>query len=292
MKVLCLFLVVSLTYADPRTTETPFGTVTLNIQYGEGNSHKTELDLYAPRIHHYPVVVFVHGGSFINGDRKEFPYNKVGESFQQNGIGCAVISYRLAADSAWPAQPRDVARALAWVKRQISKFDGDSTQVFVVGHSAGGHLAALVSTDAQYLHESGLNLRDIAGCVAIGTMMSDAGSLGMISPQEQVSIFATDWYFKIFGTKELFIHSLPCNHVTSAMPRTYLLLGDKELYDPPKLLTVEDFVYRARKVGAEATYAVLPDRTHMGVVEGMIRLNDPAMKLILSFIKGSLGTVG
>jgi acetyl esterase/lipase len=290
--------------ASPRLVSTNYGLVDADVSYS--SLHRNSLDLYIPHQldfsaivseqeelqpialdvprKRFPVILFVHGGSFVAGDRKEFPYAQIGEAFQRQGIICAVMSYRLMQDSVWPAQPRDVARAVRWLKENVSQYGGDPDRIYIVGHSAGGHLAALVSTDSTYLHEAGLSLKDIAGTVAMGAMMSDGGSLASITAAEEQRLFRTDWFFKIFGSKENFANSLPLRHVNPFMPKMLLILADSERFDPPKEASVQEFIASSYRVNASVQYFILNDRTHMGTVEHMADPSDPAVRTILSFI--------
>lgn len=272
----------SLGFAHPELTATPFGLIESDISYSF--SEKNSLDLYVPIKQNFPVVLFIHGGSFVAGDRKDFPYAQIGESFQKLGIGCAVMSYRLLQDSVWPAQPRDVAKAIRWLKDHIAEYGGDSTNIFVVGHSAGGQLAALVCTDSMYIQEVGLTLADITGCVSMGAMMSDAGSIQSLTPTEEQRLFRNDWFFKIFGSKQNFINSLPIRHVNASMPKMLLLLADGELYNPPKHQTILDFVEASKKQNASVQYGILANRSHMGTVEQMVNITDPTLQKIASFV--------
>lgn len=300
--VVSFLLFVSSAFAvSPRLIATPFGLVDADVPYAA--LQRNSMDLYIP--HPFdcsrilagedeqetahprpaaPVLLFIHGGSFVAGDRKEFPYAQIGEAFQREGFLCAVMSYRLLKDSVWPAQPRDVARAVRWLKENAAAYGGDPHRIYIVGHSAGGHLAALISTDSTYLNEEGLSFRDIAGTVSMGAMMSDAGSLASLTAREEEALFRTDWFFRIFGTKANFVNSLPIRHVNPAMPSLLLILADAERYDPPKERTILEFMTLARECGAPVQYRVLHDRTHMGTVEQMIAPEDPAIRLISSFI--------
>jgi acetyl esterase/lipase len=276
------FLASSFAFSAPPIYKTPFGTIETDVYYSSNPLHKNALDLYLPNTRNFATVVFIHGGSFVAGDRKE--YHRIGEAFQREGIACAVVSYRLMSDSLWPAQPRDVARAIDWVAEHIASRGGDPSRLFVVGHSAGGHLAALVCSDPRYLHEYGMDLNEVSGCVAIGSMMSDGGSLDELSSGEQLRIFRTDPYFKIFGSTEQFANALPIKHVNSKMPPFLLLLGDQELYDPPKLESVREFVAECRDKRVQAQYKIIENRSHMGVIEQMVNADDPAFQSVVEFI--------
>ncbi len=279
-----LFFIIfcSVCFSLPKLTVNRYGIIESDISYS--SYQKNSLDLYVPDTENYPVILFIHGGSFVAGDRKDFPYAQIGESFQKRGIGCAVMSYRLLQDSVWPAQPRDVAKAVRWLKDNIVDFGGDPSKIFIIGHSAGGHLSALVCTDSTYLSEVGMNLSDIAGTVSLGAMMSDGGSIDHLDRGEQQDLFRNDWFFKIFGSREIFLNSFPIRHVNPSMPRMLVLLADGELYDPPKLKTVQEFIEASKKNKATVSCELLPDRTHMGTVEQMIRPDDIAIEKILRFI--------
>ena len=71
----------------------------LDIPYVPAGGHKQQLDLYVPEGQGFPTVLFVHGGSLTQGDRKDAPYPGIGQAFQQAGVACAVMSYRLAPEA-------------------------------------------------------------------------------------------------------------------------------------------------------------------------------------------------
>jgi hypothetical protein len=124
------------------------------------------LDLYLPKkARQFPTVVFVHGGGYQRGDRTEG--HNLGVVLANRNVAVASISYRLYPAARHPAQIEDVAAAFAWVKSHIARYGGDPSRVYVSGHSAGGHLAALLGTDATYLAAEGLRPQDVAGVLAI-----------------------------------------------------------------------------------------------------------------------------
>jgi acetyl esterase/lipase len=91
-----------------------------------------------------PVILYVHGGAWTVGDKREQGRPMLHELVSRGWIAVA-INYRLAPRDAWPAQIEDVTRALGWVKRSIREMGGDPQRVVVAGGSAGGHLAALLA---------------------------------------------------------------------------------------------------------------------------------------------------
>src|SRR5207247_1816478 len=137
--------------------------------YVEGEpaaADKHKLDLYLPRDKkNFPVLVFLHGGSWRTGDRSL--YRALGNRFARAGIGVAIPSYRLMPKNPHPAQIEDVAAAFAWVHDNIAQYGGDAARIYVTGHSAGGHLAALLALDEKYLQKFNLAPSAIRGVVAM-----------------------------------------------------------------------------------------------------------------------------
>ena len=108
------------------------------------------LDLYQPAAKGWPVMIFVHGGNWDSGDKDYRAggadvYANIGRFYAARGIGVAVINYRLQPAVAWPSQVDDVRAALAWVRGNIERHGGQSDRIFLMGHSAGAHLAALTA---------------------------------------------------------------------------------------------------------------------------------------------------
>jgi acetyl esterase/lipase len=136
--------------------------VTRNLAYG---SHARQvLDVYVPRsAREAPVVVFVHGGAFVRGDREVNAeiYANVLTWFARHGCVGVNVEYRLAPEAPWPEGGRDVADACAWVRESIGGYGGDPRRVCLVGHSAGGTHAATYAFDPAL----GLYGRDISALV-------------------------------------------------------------------------------------------------------------------------------
>lgn len=127
-----------------------------------------QLDLFLPEgRENYPVVVLIHGGVWMWGDKSSYGlYSSVGEFLAQQGIGVVLPNYRLSPAVKHPVHVQDVARAVAWTRRYITLFGGSPERLFVAGHSAGGHLAALLATDPTYLAAEGLSVADLQGVIA------------------------------------------------------------------------------------------------------------------------------
>ena len=109
---------------------------------------KHRLDLYLPATTAWPVIVFVHGGGWDSGDKDHRAggadvYANIGRFYAARGVGVAVINYRLQPRVTWPEQVEDVRSAFLWVRSSIETHGGRADQLFLMGHSAGAHLASL-----------------------------------------------------------------------------------------------------------------------------------------------------
>ena len=91
-----------------------------------------------------PVLVYIHGGAWVIGDKREQGLPMMHELVQRGWV-CVAINYRLSPKATWPDHIVDCKRALAWVRDHIAEYGGDPSFIAVSGGSAGGHLSALVA---------------------------------------------------------------------------------------------------------------------------------------------------
>ena len=106
-----------------------------------------------------PVVLYVHGGGWVKGDRKrvfDMPQWLTGR-----GYVFVAIDYRKIPQTTIDGQVQDVTRALQWVRRNIRRYDGDPNRVVLMGHSAGAHLSALVAAQGKAQGLRGIVSNDV-----------------------------------------------------------------------------------------------------------------------------------
>ena len=139
--------------------------VAKDLAYGPHARHV--LDVYAPRsAANAPVVVFAHGGAFIDGnkDRNSEIYANVGWYFARNGVVLVNTEYRLAPEFRYPAATEDVAAAVEWVRGNIERFGGNPRRIFVMGHSAGACHVGLYGYDLRF---GAVGPKQISGLIVV-----------------------------------------------------------------------------------------------------------------------------
>jgi triacylglycerol lipase len=142
--------------------------VTRDCAYGPDVRHR--LDVFAPPdkgATKRPVLIFVHGGGFVSGDksRPDTPYyDNIGQWAVAHGFIGVTMTYRLAPQHPWPAGAEDVGFAVEWVARNIAGHGGDPTDIFLMGQSAGAVHVANYLTDARFHRSAG---RALAGALLI-----------------------------------------------------------------------------------------------------------------------------
>jgi arylformamidase len=178
--------------------------ITRNIQYAvreNAGSNLTSLDIYAPKnAQKAPVMIMIHGGGWQIGDKQNRGLNDNKIPFcSENGFIYLSINYRLSPAVKHPAHIEDVAEAVSWVYENIGKYGGDPNKIFVMGHSAGAHLAALVATDERRLKKHGKGLSVIKGVILldgagydIPPQMKGLGFFGGVLREMYVNAFTMD----------------------------------------------------------------------------------------------------
>ena len=213
---------------------------------------RQHLDVYRPRRTTpggVPVIVFIHGGTWQRGSKEE--YRLVGDAVTRRGLVAVVISYRVYPSVIFPAWVDDAARAVRWVSDSIRAYGGDPKQLFVVGHSAGGHIAALLAVDAHYLRRVGLHPDAVSGYVSIAGPLDNVWT----DPVEQA----------LMGPREGWLATNPTQLVTARLNTPVLLLhGDvDETVAVAKSLS---FAARVRQYGGCARTIVYRKLGHAGIV--------------------------
>lgn len=229
---------------------------------------KQKLDLYLPKgKKDYPVLFFVHGGSWRVGDRRI--YAPLGQTFAKNGIGTVIISYRLSPKVQHPGHIEDVARAYAWTCRNIAKHGGRPDQVFACGHSAGGHLVALLGTDEQYLKSQKLAFANLKGVIPISGVYQLTPAKLFEGP---------------FGADEMVIRNAsPLTHVKENLVPFCLIYAEKDF--PTLDRMAQQMSQALQKCKCDCSCLEIKDRDHVSIIRrAATDETDPTAQAILEFV--------
>lgn len=142
--------------------------VTRDVPYVENGHERQVLDIYTPEDGvegSLPVMFWIHGGGWQTGDKSDVALKP--KVLTERGFVFVSTNYRLLPEVEMDVLIRDVAKSLGWVHKNIAKYGGDPTRIFVGGHSAGAQLAALICIDDRYLKEEGVTFDVLKGCVPV-----------------------------------------------------------------------------------------------------------------------------
>lgn len=243
-----------------------------NLAYRDGPSadpDRHKLDLYVPKGQtEFPVLLFVHGGSWRSGNKEL--YAAVGRAFARAGIGTVVINYRLSPKVKHPAHVEDVAAAFAWAHRNIARYGGRPDRITLMGHSAGGHLAALLATDPTYLKAEGLSPENVRGVVAVSGVYR-------IEPGADLTRSA-------FGTDPDFCaRASPLNHVGGKLPPFLIAYAEND-YDGFDEMAVE-LNEALEKNKTPTTLVKAAHRNHVTIIVTVIQHGDPLNRAVREFVR-------
>ncbi|MCX6620855.1 MAG: alpha/beta hydrolase fold domain-containing protein, partial [Acidobacteria bacterium] len=236
-----------------------------DIAYIDDALPKHKLDVYTPKgAKGAPVMIFLHGGAWRSGDRGL--YTALGNRYAHEGIVTVIPSYRLAPADPHPAQVEDAAAAVAWAMKNLAKYGGDPKRVFLAGHSAGGHLAALLALDPKWLGKHGLTPSAFRGVIPMS------------------GVYQIEGLERVFGTDaEVKRQASPLTHVHAGAP-SFLITYCQ--WDYPFLpAQAEQFQAALEKAGTSARVVYIPGLNHITEMLNIAAKDDPTVKAVLEFIR-------
>ena len=186
ISILCLTLIVFSSCASRKFKDVPYF---VNTQTQDA----LKLNVFQPRdkkVTKLPVVIFVHGGYWAEGNKNMYGF--LGRNFSKNDVVTVIPSYTLSPNANYDDMATEIAKAVEWTVDHIKAYNGDPEQIYLMGHSAGGHLIALISTNPKYLENKDL---------IKGVILNDAAGLDMYTylqkyPPTKEYHFITTWTTK------------------------------------------------------------------------------------------------
>jgi len=254
-------------------TNPVFAQEKLNSEYKYGLDPVQEVDFYPllgkPQA---PLVVFVHGGGWVIGDKAIGTRNKPA-FYHQLGFAFASVNYRLLSKSSSREnqalspndQASDVAAAVGYLRNKAAQLGFDSNNIVLMGHSAGAHLAALVSANPSYLETAGVPMSAVKGVILLDGAGYDVNrQMDAIANSGRKNRWATRMYESAFGLNPKVRQALsPFTHARQPNVASWLILhvADREdSRDQSEALGNE-----LNLNGSNATVLAVPDSSHRSV---------------------------
>ena len=263
-----------------------------NVDYwGDGN-YRHKLDILSRRgavPELAPVLVYIHGGAWVIGDKRQQGIPMMHELVQRGWV-CVSINYRLSPRATWPAHIVDCKRAVAWVREHIAEYGGDPGFIAVSGGSAGGHLSALLAltpSDAQW--QPGFEDLDtsVAACVpfyGVYDLTGDPERSGAYGPGTLDLLERVVMKTSSSDNPTLFEQASPDRRVTTDAPPMLVFHGANDTLVPPSV--ARHFVAELRLHSQSPVVAVeLPGAQHAFDVLASIRCRHTTMGAV-RFLEG------
>ncbi len=262
----------------------PFGLSaedTRDLKYAEipgADPNLTSLDIYLPESgHEHPIVVYFHGGGWKAGDKNNVGYKP--EAFTRKGYVFVSVNYRLSPEVQHPVHVQDVARAIAWVYKNAAKFEGAPDHIFLMGHSAGAHLAALVAVDGRYLEAEGLTLNMLKGVILI-----DGGGYDIDGMIELAPRLYTIYYKDAFGDDPVvWEDASPITHIAAGKgipPFLIIHMGRLKISSLPAQWMFETL----QQAGVYAKVIYPRGKNHYTVNQDIGKSGDEATRQVFDFL--------
>lgn len=181
-----------------------------------GDQPRQKLDVYRPSVgadSAAPVVVFFYGGGWEAGRRQDYKF--VAEALISRGMVVVIPDYRVYPEVVFPEFIHDAAKAVGWAKTHAAEYGGDPDRLFLAGHSAGAHIAAMLALDAHYLAAENLKPSDLQGMI------------GLAGPYDFLPLTSRRLQ-QIFGPEAQWPQSQPINYVQGGNPPMLLLVGEDD----------------------------------------------------------------
>jgi acetyl esterase/lipase len=246
-----------------------------DLRYAEGE--RGTFDLYVPdgASAKTPVVIFIYGGGWDSGEKGIYAF--LGQSLASEGIAVAIPDYRVYPEVKFPGFVEDGARAVSAIETAVRRgsgaLPGGEHGLFLMGHSAGAQIAALLALDRHYLTDAKAPTRRFAGFI------------GLAGPYDFLPL-TEERYIRIFP-KDLLAASQPVNFVGPHAPPMLLVAGSADTtVDPKNTLSL---AAKVKAAGGTAEVDIVDGVDHIGAVSALataLPFNEKTIRgKVLAFIR-------
>lgn len=256
-----LALVLTVPVAIANCTKLAYGVMNASAYLGDyehdsdisfGTDPRQKLDVFVPiGAHERPVVIFWYGGTWTKGSRNLYRF--VGAALANAGYVAVLPDYRLFPDARFPAFIEDGAWAVRWTHEHAAQFGGSFQSIFLMGHSAGAHLAATLALDGRYLSAVGGDVTWVRGLIGLSGPYAFEPRNRFLKQIFHQPYTHADWQ--------------PIQLVGQRAPPTLLLHGSADWMVAPK--EMQDLDKELRAAGAFVESHLYDDRSHWDTVAAL-----------------------
>lgn len=269
---ICVLLLSGCSGTDALNLLVPRTGYTAHKDIAYGANPRQKLDIYVPdkQAEGSPVMMFFYGGRWQSGNKKDYRF--VGQAFASKGFIAVIADYRLYPEVYFPAFMQDAAKAFKWTHDHIDDYGGNSDNIFVSGHSAGGYIAVMLTLNDSYLKEAGAWQQWIRGAI------------GIAGPYDFLPF--TDPKVKALFSKTADRDTQPINFVTPGLPPLLLAAGDADTEVLPK--NTAHLAAKLRENDDTVVERNYPGVGHVGIALSLangFRGKDPLLDDIAAFVK-------
>lgn len=234
-----------------------------------------ELDVYTPpHTKNAPVVVFFYGGRWTEGSKEQYKF--AGLALASRGFVAVLPQYRRYPAVKFPAFVEDAAKAVKWTHDKAARYGGDPAKIFVMGHSSGAHLAAMLALNPEYLKAAG------------GDRAWLRGMIGLAGPYDFMPITAPDMR-DMFGPPERFELAQPVTFVDGDNPPLLLLHGEDD--ESVRVRNTRRLAAAVAKAGGPVETVIYPEMSHAWIVATLaspLRGQSDVLEQVAGFVRRTL----
>jgi dipeptidyl aminopeptidase/acylaminoacyl peptidase len=252
-----------------------------NITYQKAdsttNTTEEKLNVFAPRKHKQlkDVLIFIHGGNWNSG--KKGLYSFFGNRFARKNVVTVIIDYPLSPQANYNQMAMASAKAVKWVKDNISKYGGDPDKIFIAGHSAGGHLAALLTIDNNYFDT--LRIKNpIKGAIFI-----DAAGLDMYGYLNTAGLPSDHTYFTTFThDPKIWKEASPMYYLHNGMSPLLIYQGEKTY--PTISASTDRFMIAIKEYVPDQQRHIIKGKHHIPMITQFFNPYNKRYKEMIAFM--------
>ena len=241
------------------------------------NNHQQKLDIYitsSNNLDEYskkPTVIFFYGGCWgACSQLDKTDYRFIAQTLTKYGISTVIVDYRKFPQVKFPSIIADAANSVEWVTNNISRYGGNPQNIYLMGHSAGAHIASILNFNKTYLTEA--TYRNIKGFIGL------AGAYDFLP-------FDESYQPALFGPPEKYYNSQTINFVTGNEPASLLLYGNNDTR--VKRRNIESLSKKINKMEGVVETHIYNNVDHISIISSLsipFRNKKPILGDILKFI--------